>query len=139
MQVAWSHLRRKKFDRSADSSGSGEVNIPQNAMNYVVKTAVVASMTGQGGAERPELKGLTVPVRVSGPFGALKYKVEFSRMVRGVSKEQLEAAKEAGREALKEAARDKLQDLLGGRDKKSGDADSGAPCAFAHGFGESMR
>lgn len=107
-------------------SGSGDVNIPQNSMNYVVKTAVVASMTGQGGAERPELKGLTVPVRVSGPFDALKYKVEFSQMVRGVSKEQLEAAKQAGREALQDAARDKLQDLLGGKaDRKSGEASSG--------------
>lgn len=107
-------------------SGSGDVNIPQNSMNYVVKTSVVASMTGQGGAERPELKGLTVPVRVSGPFEALKYKVEFSQMVRGVSKEQLEAAKQAGREALKDAARDKLQDLLGGKaERKSGEAASG--------------
>jgi len=101
-------------------SGSGDVNIPQNSMNYVVKTSVVGSMAGQGGAERTELKGLTVPVRVSGPFDALKYKVEFSQMVRGATKEQLKAAKEAGREALEGAARDKLQDLLGG--KKSGEA-----------------
>jgi hypothetical protein len=36
-------------------------------------------------------------------------------MVRGASKEQLEAAKEAGRGALKGAAREKLQDLLGGQ------------------------
>ncbi len=106
-------------------TGSGDVNIPQNAMDYVVKTSVVASMAGQGGAERPELKGLTVPVRVSGPFDALKYKVEFSQMVRGATKEQLEAAKEAGREALQEAARGKLQELLGGKDKKSGEAPSG--------------
>ena len=106
-------------------AGSGDVNIPQNAMDYVVKTSVVASMAGQGGAERPELKGLTVPVRVSGPFDALKYKVEFSQMVRGATKEQLEAAKEAGREALQEAARGKLQELLGGKDKKSGEAPSG--------------
>ena len=107
-------------------SGSGDVNIPQSSMNYVVKTSVVSSMTGQGGADRLELKGLTVPVRVSGPFDRLKYKVEFSQMVRGATKEQLDAAKEAGREALKDAARDKLQDLLGGkREKNAGDAGGG--------------
>jgi AsmA protein len=96
-------------------TGSGEVNIPENSVDYVVKTAVVASMAGQGGEERPELKGLTVPVRVAGPFDQLKYKVEFSQMVRGASKEQLEAATAAGRGALKGAAREKLQDLLGGQ------------------------
>ena len=66
-----------------------------------------------------------MPVRVSGAFDDLKYKVEFSQMVRGATKEQLEAAKEAGREALQEAAREKLQELLGGKDKKSGEAPSG--------------
>jgi hypothetical protein len=52
--------------------------------------------------------------------------------VRGASKEQLEAAKEAGRGALKGAAREKLQDLLGGQqapaDGATGDqAQQGAP------------
>jgi AsmA protein len=96
-------------------TGSGDVDIPQSSMNYVVKTAVVASMAVQGGRDLPELKGLTVPVRVAGPFDQLKYKVEFSQMVRGATKEQLEAAKETGREALKGAAREKLQELLGGK------------------------
>jgi AsmA protein len=95
-------------------TGSGDVNIPQSSIDYVVKTAVVASMSGQGGRDLPELKGLTVPVRVAGPFDQLKYKVEFSQMVRGTTREQLEAAKETGREALKGAAREKLQELLGG-------------------------
>jgi AsmA protein len=40
-------------------------------------------MSGQGGKELGELKGLSVPVRVSGPFDALKYKVEFSQMIGG--------------------------------------------------------
>ncbi|MCC7547381.1 MAG: AsmA family protein [Burkholderiales bacterium] len=106
-------------------TGSGDVNIPQNAMNYVVKTSVVASMTGQGGADRPELKGLTVPVRVSGPFDALKYEVEFSQMVRGATKERLDAAKQAGREAVEGAAREKLQELLGGKQEQKPDDAAG--------------
>ena len=81
----------------------------------LVKTAVVGTMAGQGGGELGDLKGLTVPVRLSGPFDQLKYKVEFSQMVRGASKEQLEAAAKAGREALKGNAREKLQELLGGK------------------------
>jgi AsmA protein len=92
-------------------TGTGDVNIPASSLDYVVKTAVVGTMAGQGGQEVGDLKGLTVPVRLSGPFDHLKYKVEFSQMVRGATKEQLQA----GREALKGAGREKLQELLGGK------------------------
>ena len=95
-------------------TGSGDVNIPRSTLDYVVKTSLVGTMAGQGGRDLTELKGLTVPVRLSGPFDQLKYKVEFSQMVRGASKEQLEA----GGEALKETAREKLQELLGKGEKK---------------------
>jgi AsmA protein len=96
-------------------TGSGDVNIPRGTLDYVVKTAVVGTMAGQGGRDVAELKGLTIPVRLSGPFDQLKYKVELSQMARAASKEQLEA----GREALKGAAQEKLQELLGGKREKA--------------------
>ena len=89
-------------------TGAGEVNLGEGSLDYVVKTAIVGSMSGQGGKELTELKGLTVPVRVFGPYAALKYKVQWSQMLGG--KEQLDAAKHSA----KEAARSKLQELLGG-------------------------
>lgn len=101
-------------------TGGGDVDIAANKLDYVVKTAIVASMAGQGGREMGDLKGLTVPVRVAGPFDRLKYKVEFSQMVRGASKEDLKASGEA----LRESARGKLQELLGG--KTEGAAAEGA-------------
>ena len=36
---------------------------------------MVASGEGQGGKDANQLKGLTVPVRLSGPFEALSYKI----------------------------------------------------------------
>ena len=63
-------------------TGAGDVNIGADSLDYVVKTAVVGSMAGQGGKELAELKGLTVPVRVSGPFTAIKYKVRVQPDVR---------------------------------------------------------
>jgi len=113
-------------------TGAGDVDIAADSVNYVVKTGVVASTAGQGGKELGELKGLTIPVRVSGPFDALKYKVEFSQMIGGMSKEAL---KETGREALKETVKKQLEkgelkDLgkLLGSDQKSGtqSGDTGA-------------
>jgi AsmA protein len=92
-------------------TGSGDVDIAQSSLDYVVKTSLVGTMAGQGGKEAAELRGLTIPVRVAGPFDKLGYKVQFSQMVRGTSKEQLEA----GKEAIEGAARGKLEELLGRR------------------------
>jgi hypothetical protein len=72
-------------------SGEGDVNIAEDSLNYVVKAAVVASTAGQGGKERAELTGLTLPVRVYGPFDGIKYKMEFSQMLSGANKEALKA------------------------------------------------
>jgi AsmA protein len=80
----------------------------------VVKVILVGTMAGQGGKALGELKGLTIPVRLSGPYTALKYKVEFSQMFSG--KEQIEA----GKELLKKSGEEKLRELgkgfLGGKE-----------------------
>ena len=113
-------------------TGAGDVDIAADSVNYVVKTGVVASMAGQGGKELGDLKGLSIPVRVSGPFDALKYKVEFSQMTRGASQEALkETAREALRESVKKQLdKGQLKDLgkLLGNEQKSGtqSGDTGA-------------
>jgi AsmA protein len=108
-------------------TGAGDVNIGANSLDYVVKTAIVGSMAGQGGKELAELKGFTVPVRVFGPFTAMKYKVQLSQMFAG--KEQQEAVKAT----VKEAAQKQLEKLLGGKPKPSdaGGGDQAQPGAPA--------
>ena len=76
------------------------MDIAQSTLDYVVKASVVGTMAGQGGKELSELRGLTIPVRVAGPFDKLGYKVQYSQIVRGSTKEQLDAAKRKGKEAL---------------------------------------
>jgi AsmA protein len=108
-------------------SGEGDVNVAQDSLDYVVKAAVVGSTAGQGGKERAELTGLTLPVRIYGPYSGLKYKMQFSQMLSGASKEQL---KEMAKEALKEGGKGQLKDLgkqLLGGEKTS--AQSGEPPA----------
>jgi AsmA protein len=106
-------------------SGAGDVNIGEDSLDYVVKTGIVGTMAGQGGKELTELKGMTVPVRVYGPYAALKYKVRLSQMIGG--KEQLDAAKQTA----KEAAKSKLQDLLGGPKEPQPAGDQAQPAAPA--------
>jgi len=47
---------------------------------------VVASTKGQGGADLSQLAGLTVPVRLTGPFDAMKYQVDYSAVATQVVK-----------------------------------------------------
>lgn len=119
-------------------TGEGDVNIAQDSLDYVVKAAVVASTAGQGGKERAELTGLTLPVRIYGPYDALKYKMQFSQMLSGANKEAL---KEIAKDALKEGGKAQLKDLgkqlLGGEKapapsgEQPADGDQAQPAAPA--------
>jgi AsmA protein len=96
------------------ATGAGDINIGEDSLDYVVNVILVGTLAGQGGKALGELKGLTIPVRLSGPYTALKYKVEFSQMFSG--KEQIEA----GKELLKKSGEEKLRELgkgfLGGKE-----------------------
>jgi AsmA protein len=101
-------------------TGEGDINLPDSTLNYLAKAAVVASSAGQGGKELADLKGLTIPVRASGPFAALKFKLEFGSVLSDSAKQKLEEQKEVIREKLE----DKLKSKLLGRP-----AEQSAPAA----------
>lgn len=95
--------------------GKGDINIPASSLDYVAKASVVATSKGQGGAERDGLAGLTVPVRLSGPFDDLKYDVDYRAMAGDALKSEVgQKLKDRVGEQLKdEKVRDKLKGLLG--------------------------
>ena len=95
--------------------GAGDINIPDNSLNYTVKASIVATSQGQGGKERDHLAGLTVPVRLSGTFDDLKYDVDMRGMASQAAKSQVgEKLKDKVEERLKdEKLKDKLKGLLG--------------------------
>lgn len=83
--------------------GAGDIDIGNGRMNYVAKASVVGTSGGQGGKDLEHLKGLTVPVRVSGPFDNLSYRLEFASLVGEAAKAKVEEkVKEKARESLKE-------------------------------------
>lgn len=91
--------------------GAGDINIGEDRMDYVAKASVVNTSGGQGGKELEHLKGLTVPVRVSGPFDKLAYNIEFGGLV-------AEAAKAKAEEKVKEKVQEKAGGVLKGLFKK---------------------
>ncbi len=105
--------------------GEGEINIGEDSLNYLVKASIVATAKGQGGRELEELRGVTVPVRISGPLAAPSYKLDFGKAATETAKQRLTdelqrrlgggAAKEdSGKEAAKPGStRDVLRGLIG--------------------------
>jgi AsmA protein len=78
--------------------GAGRFDIGRGTVDYTARAAVVETSKGQEGADLAALKGLTIPVQLSGPFDAIAWKVQWS----GV------AAK-----ALENQLKDKLTERLG--------------------------
>ena len=93
--------------------GAGDFDIGAGQMNYVAKASVVGSAEGQGGKGMDQMKGLTLPVRVSGPFDNLSYKLEFGSMINDAAKAGLEEKKQEVKRQLEDKAKDLFKGLLG--------------------------
>jgi AsmA protein len=86
--------------------GKGDINIGNSSLDYTTNATVVATSKGQGGAELEQLAGLTVPVRLSGPFDAIKYDVNYGAVAKDLAKSKVG-------EKLEKQLGGKLKGLLG--------------------------
>ena len=86
--------------------GEGEINIGEGSLDYLVKASIVGTSKGQGGREAEELRGVTVPVRVTGPLAAPSYKLDFNALATDTAKQRLtdELRKRLGGSPAKDAA-----------------------------------
>jgi len=57
-------------------TGKGSVNLVSKTMDYYVKPRVIGSLKGQGGSMLR--KGLTIPLKITGPFAAPKVRPDIS-------------------------------------------------------------
>ncbi len=94
-------------------TGAGDIDIGSGQMNYVAKASVVSTSAGQGGKDLEHLKGLTVPVRVSGPFESLSYKLELGSLVADAAKAKVDEKKEEIKAKAQDQVKDKLKGLFG--------------------------
>lgn len=70
--------------------GEGAIDIGRGTIDYTTRATVTSTPAGQDGAELAALKGVTVPVRLSGPFEAIDWKVQWSAVAADVAKNKLE-------------------------------------------------
>ena len=95
-------------------SGAGSANLLRETIDYRINAAVVGTLTGQGGKSLDKLRGVTVPVQVTGSFAEPKYALDVETLLaeaaKGAVKEKVEAVREKAKDQLKE----ELKKGLGG-------------------------
>ena len=101
--------------------GDGALDIAKGRIDYTARATVTDTSKGQDGAELAALKGLTVPVRLTGPFDAIGWQIQWSAVAAGTVRNQLEGKlkerlglKAPAAAASAAAPQDKLKDKLKG-------------------------
>ncbi len=84
--------------------GEGRFDIGRGRIDYEARATVIASSAGQGGAELEALRGVSIPVALSGPFDAIDWKIQWSSV-----------AAAAVRQKLKDELSERLSEKLGTR------------------------
>lgn len=107
-------------------TGAGEIDLKQRVLNYTVNTTVTGTQKGQGGDELEALKGLTVPVKLSGPFHALGWQVAWSSVAVGSVQNTVKGQIDDKLEGAKTKLSDRLKDKLLGKPEAAASAASAA-------------
>ncbi|MDO5102235.1 MAG: AsmA family protein [Lautropia sp.] len=85
--------------------GEGSVDIGRSVLDYTVMASVVGTSSGQGGKDLADVRGVTIPVRLSGAFDAMNWQIDWA----AAAKEALKS--KVGNE-LKGQAEQKLKEQL---------------------------
>jgi AsmA protein len=94
--------------------GKGEVNLPQDSIDYLVVTEIVESLEGQGGKARDELRGLPIPVRLKGSLQDPKPSVDLQAALSTKAKQQLEEKKQEVTKQIEKKAKEQINEALKG-------------------------
>ncbi len=91
--------------------GAGDVSLPKETINYGLQVSIVETSTGQAGKELSELKGLTIPIKISGTFSQPKPSVDIGSMLKEEAAAEIKAK---AAEKIKEKLGGELGGLIGG-------------------------
>ncbi|VAW76022.1 A/G-specific adenine glycosylase [hydrothermal vent metagenome] len=93
--------------------GKGKVSLPAETIDYIVTTKLIGSLEGQSGKELKDLRGIAIPVQISGTFSRPVIKPKLDSAVKDVVKKEIEnkVKKKFGQELEKQLG-DKLKGFL---------------------------
>ncbi len=90
------------------------VDLVKEMLNYTVQATVVSSSKGQGGESLKDLEGLNIPVKLTGPYAAPKYSVDWGKVLLSSQKAKVDEKVDEKKQELKQKLQDKLGDKLKG-------------------------
>lgn len=93
-------------------TGKGNVNLPAQMVDMRLATKLVGSLEGQG-TSRQDAGGITIPVRVHGPFQKLSYTPDFSAAAKAALKDPAKVQEQLDKLKSKDGAKSLLNGLLG--------------------------
>ncbi|MCL5974913.1 MAG: AsmA-like C-terminal region-containing protein [Gammaproteobacteria bacterium] len=93
-------------------TGAGDIDIPREVIDYAVRVSVVSTAEGQGGKGLEDLRGLTIPVKITGSFENPRPSVDLASVLKDQATGEIKAKAE---EKLKEKLGEGLGGLLGGK------------------------
>ena len=110
----------KTSDLSAQSpllrlNGKGEANYIDQTVDFTLSTSVVDSLKGQGGKSIQELRGVTIPVNISGEWANPKFKLVFDDILKQKAQKEIDRGVERLTDKIKnEDAKKAVDGLLKG-------------------------
>lgn len=90
-------------------TGKGKVDLVQETLDYTLIAVVVNTDKGQGGEGLDELKGINVPVHLTGPLAAPAYEIDWGKVLVDSQKGKV---KEKVQEKIDEELKDKVPEGL---------------------------
>lgn len=100
-------------------TGAGQVDLVNETINYVAKPTIVETSSGQGGKDLSDLRGVTIPIQLSGSLSAPQYKLKLDDVLKQKAaseiQKQLDKHKDEIDKKLGGQLGDALSKLLGGQ------------------------
>ena len=93
--------------------GAGTADLTKEVIDYTLGVAIVETSKGQQGKELADLKGLTIPVKISGSFNDPKPTVDLAALFKDNAEAKVKEKLEAEKARLKDKISEKLNDKLG--------------------------
>ena len=75
-------------------NGEGTVDLVNEQLNYLVTAAIVGTAEGAGGAGLDDVKGLKVPVKITGSFTNPKIDPQYDEIIKARLKQEVDRAKQ---------------------------------------------
>jgi AsmA protein len=91
--------------------GTGDIDLPQESLDYEVTAKVVGSLEGQGGKGLADVKGVPIPIQLSGTFTEPKYKIRLDKALKESAQKKVE--KKLEKELEKRGLGDQVDQLKG--------------------------